>query len=164
MSQELPVTSGRVTVKGLERPVEITRDRWGIPHIRARGAADAFFALSYVHAQDRLWQMDATRRRGLGRWAEWVGPSGVAADRLARPLDGEGAAKRDYAALPAETRGMLEAYAAGVNAFIARGVFPVEYKLLGEAPEPWRPQDAIAAMRQRGFLMGSVWFKLWRAA
>ncbi|MGE0421305.1 MAG: penicillin acylase family protein [Reyranellaceae bacterium] len=160
----VPDMMGEVAIGGLAAPVEVMRDAWGVPHIRARGADDVFIALGFVHAQDRLWQMDATRRRGLGRWAEWVGPSAVAADRLARQLDGEGAAKRDYAALPAEARGMLEAYAAGVNAFIARGLFPVEYKLLDQAPEPWRPQDAIAAMRQRGFLMGSVWFKLWRAA
>lgn len=160
----LPDMTGEVAIKRLAGPVEVMRDAWGVPHIRARGADDVFIALGFVHAQDRLWQMDATRRRGLGRWAEWVGPSGVAADRLARQLDGEGAARRDYDALPAETRGMLEAYATGVNAFIARGVFPVEYKLLGEAPEAWAPWHAIAAMRQRGFLMGSVWFKLWRAA
>lgn len=151
-------------VAGLSDSVAVFRDPWGVPHIRARGMDDAFIALGFVHAQDRLWQMDATRHRAVGRWAEWVGPSGVAADILARRLDAEGAARRDYDALPAETRGMLEAYASGINAFIEGGVFPVEYRLLETVPERWEPWQSVAAMRQRGFLMGSLWFKLWRAA
>src|SRR6188768_3984786 len=87
----VPEMTGEVPIQGLAGNVEVMRDAYGVPHIRARGADDLFIALGYAHAQDRLWQMDATRRRGLGRWAEWVGPSGVAADSLARQLDGEGA-------------------------------------------------------------------------
>jgi penicillin amidase len=160
----VPDMTGEMRVAGLGAPVEILRDPWGIPHIRGRGANDVFLALGFAHAQDRLWQMEATLRRGVGRWAEWVGPSAVAADALARRLGGEAAARRDYDALPADTRGMLEAYSAGVNAFIAQGVLAAEYRLLDAAPERWQPWHCIAAMRQRGFLMGSVWFKLWRAA
>ncbi len=160
----VPAMDGEVAVRGLDHSVEVLRDRWGIPHIRARGPHDAFVALGYAHAQDRLWQMEANLRRGLGRWAEWVGAAGVEADRLVRRLDATGAALRDWAALNAESRGMLEAYAAGVNAFIGGGVWPIEYRLLDAAPETWQPWHAIAVMRQRGFLMGSVWFKLWRAA
>jgi len=117
-----------------------------------------------VHAQDRLWQMEATLRRGIGRWAEWVGGSGLESDKLACRLDGTGAARRDCDALPAETRGMLEAYVAGANAFIAAGRWPVEYRLLEAEPLKWQPWHCVAVMRQRGFLMGSVWSKLWRAA
>jgi len=160
----VPDMNADVPVAGLLDPVTVLRDPWGVPHIRARGMDDAFIAWGFAHAQDRLWQMDATRRRALGRWAEWVGASGVTADILARRLDAEGAARRDYDALPAEARGMLEAYAAGTNAFIDRGLFPIEYRLLDTTPERWEPWHAIAAMRQRGFLMGSLWFKLWRAA
>ena len=95
-----------------------------MPHIRARGADDLFIALGFVHAQDRLWQMDATRRRGLGRWA---GGSDRPASRgwLARQLDAEGGEARLRAL--ADTRGMLEAYAAGVNAFMRVAVR--QYKL-----------------------------------
>ena len=160
----VPALQGRMTLPGILAPVEIIRDRWGIPHIRGRNAADCFFAQGFAHAQDRLWQMDAARRRAVGRYAEWAGPAAVAADILARQLDVEGASRRDLDAASAETRDMLAAYAAGVNAFIAQGVLPVEYRLLDAAPEPWEPWQSIAAMRQRGFLMGSVWFKLWRAA
>src|SRR5260221_13278349 len=91
----LPIIEGRVTVRGGQQAVDDHRGRWGIPHIKARSVADAFFAQGYVHAQDRLWQMDAARRRMQGRWAEWVGGSGVAADALARRLGVARACERD---------------------------------------------------------------------
>ena len=152
-------------LKGLEGLVEIHRDDWGIAHVRARNSHDAWFGLGYVHATDRIWQMDATRRRMAGRWSEWVGADGVAADRLSRRLGGETASRRDLAALGAEARTMLSAYTAGVNAWLGEDhPLPLEYRLLETRPEPWEDWHAIAAMRYRGFLMGSVWFKLWRAA
>ncbi|WP_374442239.1 penicillin acylase family protein [Stella sp.] len=160
----VPPLDGRIIVDGITRPVEIFRDAWGIPHVRAASAADAFFGQGFAHAQDRLWQMDAARRRAVGRYAEWAGPSAVAADALARRSGVEAASRRDLAAASAETRDMLAAYAAGVNAFAGRGPLPVEYQLLAAGFEPWEPWQSIATMRQRGFLMGSVWFKLWRAA
>ncbi|WP_245502116.1 penicillin acylase family protein [Bradyrhizobium betae] len=161
----LPQTSGVATLRGLEADVDVHRDAWGIPHVRARGTADAFFAQGYVHAQDRLWQMDAARRRMLGRWAEWEGRVGIAADTLARRLDVAGASQRDFAGLSTEARAMLEAYAGGVNAFLAQGApLPFEYSLVGGEVERWEPWHCILVMRQRGYLMGSVWFKLWRAA
>jgi penicillin amidase len=143
---------------------EVLRDRWGIPHVRADGVDELFFANGYVHAQDRLWQMDAARRRAVGRYAEWVGPEGAAADALARRLGVEAASRRDFAALSAETRRMLECYAQGVNAAINEFPLPMEYELLGERPQQWEPWQSVAVMRQRGLLMGSIWFKLWRAA
>ena len=161
----LPQTKGVVTLHGLEANVDVHRDAWGIPHVRARGTVDAFFAQGFVHAQDRLWQMDAARRRMLGRWAEWEGSAGVAADTLARRLDVAGASQRDFAGLSGEARAMLEAYASGVNAFLAQGApLPFEYSLVGGEVERWEPWHCILVMRQRGYLMGSVWFKLWRAA
>ncbi len=154
-----------VRLAGLADDVEVHRDEWGIPHVRARSSGDAFFAQGYVHAQDRLFQMDAARRKMEGRWAEWVGPAGVRADTLARRLGVSGACRRDLGVADDETREMLTAYAAGVNAYLA-GLdgLPMEYGLLGVEPEAWEPWHSIAAMRQRGYLMGSVWFKLWRAA
>src|SRR6202022_2530818 len=113
---------------------------WGLPPGRARGTSDAFFAQGYVHAQDRLWQMDAARRRMLGRWAEWDGAKGIGADTLARRLDVAGASQRDFACLSAAARAMLEAYASGVNAYLAMGAPPpVEYSLVGGEPERWEP-------------------------
>lgn len=158
-------TDSTLTVPGLEQAVHLYRDPWGIPHLRARSDHDAFFAQGYVHAQDRLWQMDACRLRMAGRWAEWAGPSAVAGDTLARRLGGDLASQRDHAALGEPARQMLQAYSDGVNAFLAEGrPLPMEYQLLGTAPAAWEPWHCIAVMRWRGFLMGSVWFKLWRAA
>ena len=142
---------------------DIWRDQWGVPHIKAKSRDDTFVALGFAHARDRLWQMEALLRRGTGRFAEWMGKSARAADILARQVDVAGASKRDFAALGAEARAMLEAYASGVNAFIATGYRPVEYGLLKTEAETWLPWHSIAVMRQIGFLMGSVWWKLWRA-
>lgn len=149
---------------GLGSKAEIVRDSWGVPHIRAASADDVFFLNGFVHARDRLWQMDAARRRAVGRYAEWLGPSAVPLDILSRRLGIEEVSRRDAAALSHETRAMLERYAAGVNSFIERGDLPPEYDLLGERPEAWEPWHCVAVMRQRGLLMGSIWFKLWRAA
>ncbi|MEP7023767.1 MAG: penicillin acylase family protein [Actinomycetota bacterium] len=148
----------------VSQPVRIYRDRWGIPHVRAQSMPDVFVGQGYAHAMDRLWQMDASRRQMQGRWAEWVGPGGVAADMLARRLSAGAASVRDYEALGGEARMMVDAYAAGVNAFIATGPVPMEYGLTGGTPETWAGWHCIAAMRQRGYLMGSLWFKLWRAS
>jgi penicillin amidase len=142
---------------------DIWRDQWGIPHIKAKSRTDAFVALGFAHARDRLWQMEALLRRGTGRYAEWMGKSARAADILARQVDVAGASKRDFAELSGEGRAMLEAYASGINAFIATGYRPIEYGLLKTEPETWLPWHSIAVMRQIGFLMGSVWWKLWRA-
>jgi penicillin amidase len=160
----LPDLNANIAIPGLTGDVDLRRDAWGIPHIRAASRQDAFAGLGFAHAQDRLWQMEALVRRGTGRYAEWVGKSALAGDILARQVDTEGACRRDLALLSGETFEMLEAYARGVNAFTALGRWPVEYKILGATPVLWEPWHSIAAMRQIGFLMGSVWWKLWRAA
>ena len=86
LRSSLPETDGTIALTGLTAPVTIVRDSDGIPHIRAETAADAYFALGFVHAQDRLWQMEATRRVGQGRLAEIVGAAALASDRFARVL------------------------------------------------------------------------------
>ncbi len=148
----------------VSRPVRVYRDEWGIPHVRAHSAYDAFVGQGYVHAMDRFWQMDASRKQMEGRWAEWVGPAGLAADRLARRLRAGAASIRDYAALGAEAKDMVDAYTTGVNAWLRTHPAPAEYELTDSTPEPWEAWHCVASMRQRGYLMGSLWFKLWRAA
>lgn len=161
----LPPLEGSITVAGLHGPVTIRRDADGVPHVRAGTARDAFFAQGFAHAQDRLFQLELNRRRALGRSAEWLGPAAFPADALARRLGMEAASRRDAAALDAPAQDMIAAYAAGVNAFLASGApLPLEYTLLGATPEPWEGWHCIAVMRRLGLLMGSVWFKLWRAA
>src|SRR5215472_11714452 len=99
-----------------------------------------------------------------GWWAEWVGQAGLEADRLARRLRAAAASIRDYGELGREARAMVDAYADGVNAYLRTHPAPPEYRMLGCTPEPWEGWHCVAAMRQRGYLMGSLWYKLWRAA
>lgn len=161
----VPRLDGEIRLPGLSGDVTVLRDGLGIAHIRAGSARDAFFAQGFCHAQDRLFQMELNRRRALGRSAEWLGAPAFGADALARRLGVEAASRRDAEALSPEARAMTEAYAAGINAFIASGAPPaLEYTLLGATPEAWEGWHTIAVMRRLGLLMGSVWFKLWRAA
>jgi penicillin amidase len=160
----LPDFATAAAVPGLSGKVDLRRDSWGIPHIRAASHLDAFAGLGFAQAQDRLWQMEALLRRGTGRYAQWVGKSALASDILARQVDTSGASQRDYAVLRDDTRAMLQAYARGVNAFIALGRWPAEYRILNAEPGPWEPWHSLAVMRQIAFLMGSFWWKLWRAA
>jgi penicillin G amidase len=160
----LPALTDTVRLKGLESLVEIYRDRLGMPHVFARSVHDAFFAQGFVHAQDRLWQMDYDRHRAYGRWAEYLGLSAVAQDVLMRRFRLEASAKADYTAINSETRAMLDAYAAGVNAFLhSTTQLPIEYRLVNATPEPWQPWDACAVFKVRHIHMGVWQVKLWRA-
>ena len=145
LSTSLPETSGTIGLAGLKAPVEIIRDKDGIPHIFASSEEDAAFALGFVHAQDRLWQMEEMRRVGAGRLAEVVGPEALPLDRFTRTIGLEPLAEAALANLDPELRIKLEAYAAGVNAFLAnhRGAWPLEFTMLGVAPAPWRPVDSL---------------------
>jgi penicillin G amidase len=132
----LPQISGEVSVAGLSAPVEITRDANGIPHIYGKTDADGWFGLGYAHAQDRLWQMDFSRRIGSGRLAEILGDKGLKTDKFLRTLSVYHFAEQTYANETPETKAMLEAYAAGVNAFIGDpgGPLPPEFHILGVVP------------------------------
>lgn len=140
----LPKTQGLVQVPGLRGPVEIIRDAWGVPHIYADHEEDLFFAQGYVHAQDRLWQMELQRRAGAGRLSEILGEPTLEVDRMFRILGLNRAAEAEAALLQGETKEALEAYSAGVNAYIAReGRLSLEFALLRFKPEPWRPVDSL---------------------
>jgi penicillin amidase len=162
-----PDVTRPVPVAGLGARVEVWRDPEGIPHVRAASVRDAFVAQGYVHAQDRLWHMEYDRRRAAGRWAEYVGAPGVTDDVLLRRLRLAASARLDYETLNAETRAMLDAYAAGVNAFIegavAGGRLPIEFQLLGARPEPWAPWESLAVFKVRHAMMGTWQLKAWRA-
>jgi len=160
----LPDITGTIHLAGLDAPVDIYRDGFGVPHIRAGSEKDAFFAQGFATAQDRLWQMEYDRRRGAGRWAEVVGPGGLAQDKLMRRFRLKHSAKADYQAVGSQTRVMLEAYAAGVNAFIENTEsLPVEYGITGLEPEPWEPWHGLIVFKVRHILMGVFESKLWRA-
>ena len=162
--QALPDLQETVRAPGLRSAADVWRDAEGIPHINAESAADAFYAQGFVHAQDRLWHMEYDRRRAQGRFAEYAGRSAVAQDVHLRRLRLAATARRDYDALNAETRAMLDAYADGVNGFLATTrTLPVEFHLLGARPEPWTPWDSLAVFKIRHVEMGTWQSKLWRA-
>jgi penicillin amidase len=160
----LPDVTSTLVLTGLDGPITIIRDSLGIPHVRASTAHDAFFGQGFVIAQDRLWQMDFDRFKAYGRSAEILGLSAVDTDSLIRRMQFEANARADYAAVNDRTRAMLDAYTAGVNAFIKSTSTPaIEYALLGLKPEPWRAFDSLAVARIRHVFMGNFEFKLWRA-
>ena len=141
----LPEVDGDLTHSGLAGPVEVVRDRHGIPHILAQNEEDALFALGFVHAQDRLWQMEMNRRIGAGRLAEVLGPAALDTDRLLRTLGLYHRAEGTLAHLAPESRQRIAAYARGVNAWLeARGgPLPPEFLILGFEPAPWRAADSL---------------------
>ena len=154
-------------LRGLDRPVELTRDQWGVPHCAAVTEHDAFFAQGFAHALDRLWQMDYDRRRGLGRWAEKLGAPAAGADAFYRRLDLAGGARSDVARLSAAARDMLTAYSAGVNAVIDADLGPsaplrAPFARDDARPEPWEPWHCLVVYRVRHVAMGSAGAKLWR--
>jgi penicillin amidase len=153
-----------ISVSGLEGPLQLLRDPEGIPHVRAGSAADAFFGQGWVHAQDRLFQMEYDRRRAYGRWAEWVGATAVEGDRLLRRFRLEDSARLDWERASAPARAMLEAFTRGVNAFVASGgSLGVEFEIVGARFDPWQPWDSLAVFKVRHLDMGPWKAKLWRA-
>ena len=154
----LPQATGEIRLAGVSAPVEILRDRYGIPHIFAQHDEDAVFALGYVHAQDRLWQMEMNRRIAAGRLAEILGPGALETDRFIRTLGVRRAAEANLRGFDAETRRLLDAYAAGVNAFLAGNpVLPPEFWLTGARPEPWTPADSVAWTKMMAWDLGGNW-------
>jgi len=159
LRRPLPRINGTVHLQGLHGPVEIIRDRWGVPHIYAQNRHDLFFAQGYVHAQDRLWQMELNRRLASGRLSEIFGRVALEADRFLRVFGLRRAAEAEVDTYGDDLRDILEAYTAGVNAFIAshRDRLPIEFKLLGIQPEPWIPQDCIAWAKMMAWGLGVNW-------
>ena len=145
LRSSLPQVDGRIAVQGLGAAVTVARDKDGVPLITAADDADAAFGLGFVHAQDRLFQMELMRRYGAGRLSEVLGASTVGIDRQMRVLGLYRLAEAEFPHLAAAVRRGLEAYAAGVNAFLTtrRGALPPEFQLLRFAPERWRPADSL---------------------
>lgn len=138
--------SQALTLPALRAPVEVRRDRWGIPHIYAQNQHDLFVAQGFVVAQDRLFQMEMWRRQGEGRLAEVLGPTAVDRDRWARAFAYRGDMAREWAAYGPDTREIVRAFVAGVNAYIAHAGdnLPPEFALLGFKPEPWHERVPLA--------------------
>jgi len=140
----LPTVSGTLVLPGLRDRVVVEREPSGVVHIRAANDRDLCFAQGVVHAQDRLWQMEFQRRIGAGRLAEIFGPEALDRDRYARTWGFLRAARAAYGDLGAEARGLVDAYAAGIDAYLASAPpLPPELRLLGVTPEPWSGPDVL---------------------
>jgi len=159
LRSSLPQENGSLVLSGLRDPVEIVRDKHGIPHIHAKNDHDAYFALGFVHAQDRLWQMEFNRRLGVGRLAEILGEPGLRFDRYLRTIGIYRLAEESYGHIPDEIRQALDAYAAGVNGWLSahRGALPPEFLLLGFEPEQWKPADSLVWPRLMALRLGQNW-------
>ncbi len=158
LPRTLPQLSGRYEIPGLKAGTTIVRDRNGVPHIYAASLPDAIMALGFVHAQDRLFQMESQRRFGAGRMSEIAGSSTVRLDRFVRILGLYRRAEAAYAELGDETRRLLDAYAAGVNAYLAgrREKLPPEFLAIG-MPEPWRPADSLVWGKLMALNLATGW-------
>ncbi|WP_207458833.1 penicillin acylase family protein [Azospirillum sp. SYSU D00513] len=141
--------SGSLALPGLQSPVEILRDAHAVPHIFAASEHDAYMALGYAHAQDRLWQMETMRRAGAGRLSELFGLRAgdwtLRLDRTMRTLGIYAQAEASFDVLPPEVQEAFTAYAAGVNGYLATRIepLPIEFQILQHSPEPWRPADSL---------------------
>jgi len=145
LKQDLPVVDGRLVVDGLSAPVTVLRDAQGVPHIKAATMDDLVFAQGFVTASDRLWQLDALRRNGVGALAEVLGKSFIGHDKAQRILGMRASADRALAVLPADQRHWLDVYARGINASMhdQEEHLPLEFRLLGYKPAPWTPSDSV---------------------
>src|SRR5881227_2275607 len=159
MRRPLPKVKGELSLQGLHEPVEIITDRYGVPHIYAQNEDDLFFAQGYVHAYERLWQMELNRRISSGRLSEIFGELALETDRFARRLGMHRASSDAAMQLPEHSKRIFDAYAQGVNAFIERNQYklPVEFTILRFKPEPWRIEDSIQWSKVMGWNLGGNW-------
>lgn len=148
---ELPAAAGLAGEVGIVFSAE------GVPTIRAENELDAAVALGWLHARDRLWQMEMTRRTGQGRLAEVIGPPVVGFDKLMRTLNLYRLAETDYAALSPDARALIDAYTRGVNAYLENRDEPLalEFHLLFVSPEPWKPADSLVWARLMALQLSS---------
>ncbi len=156
-SLSLPRLSGTERMAGIDARIEVVRDAHGIPRIFAKTPHDAWFALGYVHAVDRLWQMDVARRLAQGRLAERFGARALSTDRLMRAMDLDGHAERSLAALSLNARAVLDAYAEGVTARIrenadqGNGRGAPEFFVFGGEIDDWTPADSLSILKGMAF-------------
>ncbi len=160
--RSFPQATGSLRMPGLEHPVEVYRDGLGVPQIYAQTEHDLFMAQGFVHAQDRFWQMDFWRHIGSGRLAEMFGEGQVQKDQFLRTMGWARVATQEWAGADPSTRTILEAYAAGVNAYLAQrqgAGLSLEYAILGllspdYRPEPWTPINTLTWAKVMAYDLG----------
>jgi penicillin G amidase len=153
----LPKLQGQVKISGLQSEVDIYRDNLGIPYIFAQNQTDLFFTQGFVHAQDRLWQLEFNRRFVSGRMSEIIGNATVPLDRWLRTLRMYDTATKEVPMIKGNSLKLLEAYAAGINYFISHFKLPIEFLLLRYKPEPWQIADTLAWVKMMSWSLSVNW-------
>jgi penicillin amidase len=157
LRRPVPRGRGRVKLRGLEAEVEVLRDRSGVPHMYAGNLRDLFFAVGYAQAQDRLWQMEFNRRVSSGTLAEVVGEEALEYDRLTRRIGFRRVSEADWPEAEATEKAVLEAFSAGVNAYLETGHLPIEFGILRYRPQRWHPVDTITFARFMAWMLAGNW-------
>ncbi len=141
----LPLFGEELRLSGLRQPVEVLRDKWGIPHIYAQNQDDLYFAQGYMAARDRLWQIDLWRRAGSGKLSEVLGPAYLERDRTALLLRFRGDWKAEWTSYAPDTYNIARAFTNGINAYIKQGGRRTkEFQQLGYEPGLWQPEDVLS--------------------
>ncbi|MGB8001807.1 MAG: penicillin acylase family protein, partial [Anaerobacillus sp.] len=156
-----PETTGETVLSALGAPVSIYRDSSGVPHIEASSSKDLFMAQGYVTAQDRMFQMDLSRRQASGTLSEVIGESTIDKDKFFRTLGLRRAAEASFGAYSEEAQQVLQWYADGVNAYLTQAKsensLPIEFILAGYEPEEWQPIDSLTIGKYMAFDLGGHW-------
>lgn len=160
VTKSFPEDEGVLTLSVLNNPVEIVRDEYGVPHINAQNEHDLMIAVGFVHAQDRLFQMELSRRAGEGRLSELFDTVTIKFDKLFRTLGFSILAETLEQHLHPLSRQLLSDYAAGVNAFITshKGKYPIEFDMLNVQPEPWTVRHSILLARLMAWELNFAWW------
>lgn len=152
--------TGTVNISGITSDVKVYTDDYGVPHILASNESDMYFALGYMHARDRLWQMDLMRRVAEGRLAEILGSAVLDYDKLFRTIGINKTAFRLYETASPKTREILNAYSNGVNKFIEthNDKLPAEFDILNYKPGQWKPEHSLMIGRLMGWELNIAWY------
>ncbi|MCF6321457.1 MAG: penicillin acylase family protein [Rhizobiaceae bacterium] len=161
ISRSVTADNGIAKIPELGESVRVVRDKEGIPHITGKSIVDVAAAQGYIHAQERLWQMETFRMAGQGRLSEMFGEATVDSDKFLRTIDLDGYSRKSYERLKPETKEVLQAYARGVNAYINREkrrfepALPPEFMILGHKPEPWEPWQSLMTVKIMALTLGA---------
>lgn len=161
VNKSLPVVQGKLNITGLEKEVTVWRDASGVPHIEAQNEHDLYMAQGYVTAQDRMFQMDLSRRQASGQLSEVVGAKAIDRDKFFRAFSLRRAAEVSLGAYSKESRQVLQWYADGVNKYIkhakAASSLPVEFAILGYEPAEWQPVDSLTIGKYMAYDLAGNW-------
>lgn len=160
IKKSLPQVEGLIELENISDEIKIYRDDFGIPYIEANSEEDLFIALGFVHAQDRLFQMDITRRAGLGRLSEILGPAALDFDLMFRTAGFEDLAKKLYDNAKPESKKIAQAYVKGINTYLklSDGNYSIEFSLLNYEPEKWEPYQVYLIARLVAWELNLGWW------